>query len=181
MAGTILVAYGTKHGSTRGVADVVAETLNGHGIDVETLPADGVDSLAPYSGVVIGGALYTGRLHPAASRFLKRHRVALAQLPVAVFAMGPRTMEDHDVAASRAQLDKALSKIPELEPVAVAVFGGVLDPGALRFPFNRMPASDARDWAAIRAFATDLSVLFCCGKAASGARDPRSQLQQTPR
>ena len=181
MSETILVAYATKHGSTRDVADVVAETLNEHGFDVETLPAAGVESLAPYSGVVLGGASYTGHLHPDAARFVKRHRDALARLPVAVFALGPRTMEDHDVAASRAQLDKTLSKIPELEPVAVAVFGGVIDPDRLRFPFSRLPASDARDWAAIRAFATDLAVLFSCGKAASGARDPRSQLQQTPR
>lgn len=181
MSERILVTYGTKHGSTRDVADVVAETLNKHGLDVETLPTDRVETLAPYSGVVLGGALYTGRWHPDAVRFLKRHRDALEGLPLAVFAMGPRTMEDSDVAASRAQLDNSLSKVPELEPVAVAVFGGVIDPAKLRFPFNRMPAIDARDWAAIRAFAADLAVRFDCGKAASGARDHRSELQQTPR
>jgi hypothetical protein len=29
----------------------------------------------------------------------------------------------------------------------------VIDPAKLHFPFNRMPATDARDWEAIEAFA----------------------------
>ena len=28
-----------------------------------------------------------------------------------------------------------------------------MDPGKLRFPFDRMPATDARDWTAIRTWA----------------------------
>jgi menaquinone-dependent protoporphyrinogen oxidase len=39
MSDTILVAYATKHGSTREVAKAVAETLQERGLDVETLPA----------------------------------------------------------------------------------------------------------------------------------------------
>ena len=57
-------------------------------------------------------------------------------------------MADH-----RGQLDHALANFPELRLATVAIFGGVVDPGKLRFPFNRMPASDARDWTAIRTWA----------------------------
>ncbi len=181
MSGTILVAYGTKHGSTREVAQAVAETLQELGHDVETLPAARVDDLSPYAGVVVGGAIYMGSWHPDAMRFLEQHRKELAVLPVAVFGMGPRTMEEHDAEESRAQLGKALAKVPEVDPYAVAVFGGVVDPRTLRFPFSRLPASDARDWSAIRAWAVDVARAFDFGKAASGARDPRSELQQTPR
>jgi menaquinone-dependent protoporphyrinogen oxidase len=181
MSGTILVAYGTKHGSTREVAHAVAETLEEHGLDVDTLPAARVDDLSPYAGVVLGGAMYMGRWHPDAVRFLEQHRKALAVMPVAVFGMGPRTMEEHDAEESRAQLVKALEKVPEVDPYAVAVFGGVINPRSLRFPFNRLPASDARDWSAIRAWATDVAGTLDFGKAASDARDPRSELQQTPR
>ena len=181
MSGPILVAYATKHGSTREVADAISETLGERGLEVDTFPAAHVADVSNYGGVVIGGAIYMGRLHPDAVRFLEQHRGALAMVPVAVFGMGPRTMADHDAAESRAQLDKALAKVPEVDPHAVAVFGGVIDPHALRFPFNRLPASDARDWDAIRTWATDLAGTFDCGKAASGARDDRSELQQTPR
>jgi menaquinone-dependent protoporphyrinogen oxidase len=181
MSARILVAYGTKHGSTAAVARAVAETLQEHGLAVDTLPAGRADDLSPYSGVVIGGAIYMGRWHPDALGLLKRHRRALAAMPVAVFGMGPRTLEEHDVKAARGQLMKALAKVPEVDPAAVVVFGGVIDPQVLHFPFNRMPAGDARDWHAIRAWATEVAEEFAYGKAASEARDHRSELQQSPR
>ena len=59
---------------------------------------------------------------------------------------------------ARTQLDKALSKTRELEPRSVAVFGGVIDPSKLRFPLNRLPASDARAWDAIDAWVDELGV-----------------------
>jgi menaquinone-dependent protoporphyrinogen oxidase len=62
--------------------------------------------------------------------------------------------------SSREQLDHALAKASWLTPVAIEVFGGVIDPTKLRFPFNRMPASDARDWEAIRAWASNLATQF---------------------
>jgi menaquinone-dependent protoporphyrinogen oxidase len=86
-------------------------------------------------------------------RFLSKHRRKLSELPLAVFALGPTTAEPDDLAEARAQLDKALLKVREVEPSSVAVFGGVIDPARLRFPLNRMPASDARDWDAITAWA----------------------------
>ena len=181
MTGRILVTYGTKHGTTREVAETVAEALNGLGVDVTTRPAGEIDDLAPYTGVVIGGALYTGRWHRDAVRFLKTHRSALETMPVAVFAIGPRTAEEHDIEASSVQLDKALERFPGIRPRSVAVFGGVIDPDALRFPFSRMPASDARDWEAIRAWAVEIAATFGYGKAASIPRDHRSELQHAPR
>jgi menaquinone-dependent protoporphyrinogen oxidase len=181
MARSILVTYATKHGSTREVADSVAETLHEQGLEVETLPAAQVDDLSHHDGVVLGGSLYMGRWHPDALDFLKRNRAALATQAVAVFAMGPRTTEAKDVAASRAQLAAALAKIPAVDPFAVAVFGGVLDPRKLHFPLNRMQAIDARDWEAIRAWARELAETFGYGKPAPKPRDPRSELQQTPR
>jgi menaquinone-dependent protoporphyrinogen oxidase len=58
------------------------------------------------------------------------------------------------------QLDKALQKTPAVEPRAIAVFGGVIDPAKLRFPLNRMPASDARDWDAIEAWADEVGTVL---------------------
>ena len=180
MPKSILIAYATKHGSTREVADSLAAVLYALAFAVERLPAAQVADLSAYDGVVVGGSLYTGRWHPDALDFLKRHRGALAEIPVAVFALGPRTMEAKDVAGSRTQLDRALAKAGT-EPFAVAIFGGVLDPRKLRFPFNRMPASDARDWDAIHGWGEGIADTFRYGKPASMPRDPRSELQQTPR
>ena len=156
----VLVTYGTKNGSTLEVAEAIAMALRGGGCDVDVAPAADVRELDDYGAVVLGGALYIGRLHRDAAGFLKRHRHALQEMPLAVFAMGPKTMAPADVVASREQLDHALADVPELTPVAVAIFGGVVDPSKLRFPFNRMPASDARDWDAIGAWSREVSVLF---------------------
>jgi menaquinone-dependent protoporphyrinogen oxidase len=159
----IMVAYGTKKGSTGEVAGSIAGRLGERGLDVHLVPAAEADALDEYDGVVLGGALYMGRWHADARRFLKRHREMLTTLPLAVFAMGPLTMEEKDVEGSRKQLDHALAKVPEVEPVAVAIFGGVVDPEKLHFPFSHMPASDVRDWDAIRAWADEVAEKLAAG------------------
>ena len=158
MTKPVLVAYATKRGSTREVAEAIGAKLREYGLDVDVRTAEEPGTLAPYCAVVLGGALYMGRLHRDARRFLTSHRDALLQLPVAVFAMGPLTTSDDDVAGARKQLDAALGAVGELRPVSTAIFGGVVDPAKLRFPFNHMPAGDARDWAAIRAWAANLAL-----------------------
>ncbi len=162
MTGRMLVAYGTKHGSTLEVAEAIAATLRDCGHEVDVGPAAGVRALDDYGAVVLGGALYMGRYHPDAARFLKRHRRALETIPFAVFAMGPKTLAEAEVAASRRKLDHALATVPELTPAAVAIFGGVVDPGKLHFPFKRMAPSDARDWGAIAAWGREFAAL--CAK-----------------
>ena len=96
-------------------------------------------------------------MHQDAARFLAKHRLELAERPPAIFALGPKTADAQGLAESRAQLDKALAKVPEVEARSVAVFGGVVDPAKLRFPLSRLPASDARDWDAIDEWADDVA------------------------
>jgi menaquinone-dependent protoporphyrinogen oxidase len=160
MSEKMLVTYATKRGSTRDVAEAIAGQLRRLGRDVDLWPADVAGAVDTYSAVVLGGALYMGRWHPDARAFLKRHRKALAHRPVAVFALGPLTLEESDVTGSRKQLERALRKVPEVKPISVAIFGGVVDPDQLRFPFNRMPAGDARDWDAIAEWTTQVSAVI---------------------
>ncbi len=181
MSGPILVAYGTKHGSTREVAETIAETLEQHGLEVMLRSAARVADLTGFGGVVLGGAIYMGRWHPDAAHFLAQHRRALSALPVAVFSMGPKTMDAHDADESLVQLARSLDKVPDVQPFAVALFGGVIDPETLRFPLSRMPASDARDWTAIRAWASHVAATFDCGKPAAESRERRSELQRSHR
>lgn len=156
-ADRVLVAYATKHGSTREVADAIATTLKEQTLCVDLQAADECRALAGYGAVVLGGALYMGHWHKDARRFLVRHRDALTTTPFAVFAMGPKDLEPPSIASARQQLDIALKHAPEPGPIEIAIFGGVIDPTQLRFPFNRMPASDARDWDTIRQWAADLA------------------------
>ena len=155
----VLVAYASVYGSTREVAEKVAEVLSQRGIETIARSAEDVDSLAGVSAVVLGGSLYFFRLHKKARRFLSQHQRALKDLPFAVFGMGPTNNEEKEFADARGYLDKSLGKFRQLSPVAVALFGGKLDPEALKFPHTPMkslPASDIRDWDAITAWAESL-------------------------
>lgn len=150
---TVLVAYASKHGSTREVAERVADRLRDAGLEVELESAGRIAEVGGYDAVVLGAAIYMGRLHPEARSLLGR----LDGARVAVFAMGPQTLGDDEVASSRQQLDSSLAKAPGVEPFAVAIFGGVFDPRKLRFPLNRLPEFDARDWDAIDAWADEVA------------------------
>lgn len=153
----LLIAYASKHGSTQEVAEAIAERVGRGDLEVELRRAADVADVTPYDGVILGGSLYFGRWHEDAVRFLSRHRRELSDLPVAVFALGPKTAEPADLADSRAQLENALQKTPRVEPSSIAVFGGVIDPAELRFPLSRLPASDARDWSAIESWASEIA------------------------
>lgn len=160
MPGAILVAFASKHGSTEEVARELARRLARLGWAAEALPAHDVADVEAYDAVVLGSAIYLGHLHKDATSFLRRNRAGLRTLPVAVFAMGPRTAEPSDLDASRSQLRSALEGEPGLEPVTTVVFGGAFDPAQHRFPFNRLAASDVRDWDAIREWGDELPTVL---------------------
>lgn len=170
MPTSILVAYATRYGSTREVAEVIAGRLRESGLTADARSVEEVRSLDGYAGVVLGAPLYIGSLLKGAVEFLEQHRAALEHMPVAVFALGPisaaESMED-----ARTQLHAALAKAPWLSPVATELFVGKYDPAKLRF-FDRaiavLPASplhgvgphDERDWAAVGAWAEALPAAF---------------------
>jgi menaquinone-dependent protoporphyrinogen oxidase len=163
MSPSVLVAYASRYGSTQEVAEAVAATLRRCGLEVNLQPMREVRTLDGYGAVVLGTALYMFRLHKDARRFLSRHHEALAERPVAIFALGPINNVEKEWQGVREQLEKELAQFPWFAPVAREIFGGVFDPAKLRFPYNlvpalrRLPASDIRDWTAIRDWANNLA------------------------
>jgi menaquinone-dependent protoporphyrinogen oxidase len=177
----LLLAYATRNGSTRDVAEHIASMLRLDGYEVTCRPAAEIEDVEALDAVILGAPIYTGRWHRDACDFVKRHRDEIAHRAFAVFALGPRTLDLDDMNSARAQLDRALRKLAGPTPATIAVFGGVLDPKKLHFPFNRMRPSDARDWDDIDTWASRLPAALGCGKPAAGSRDPRSALPQAPR
>jgi menaquinone-dependent protoporphyrinogen oxidase len=166
MSDSILIAYATRYGSTQEVAERIAATLRGGGLAVDVQPVKQVRTLKGYRAVVVGAPLYIGSWLKDAQRFLTQNQAVLEKLPVAIFSLGP-TRANEGMVEVRASLDAQMSKYPWLKPVAVELFGGKYDPAKLRFPdtllnalpaspLHGAPASDIRDWDAIRAWANTL-------------------------
>ncbi|CAL9661324.1 hypothetical protein SUDANB105_07025 [Streptomyces sp. enrichment culture] len=141
MTERVLVAYGTTNGSTARIAETVADVLRTRGLTVETAPAGAVDDVTPYDAVVVGGALYAGRWHKDARRFVRRHRRALAERPLWLFSSGPL-----DASATERNIPpvpgvrRVMTRLDAQEHIT---FGGCLEEGARGF-VARMILRDGR-------------------------------------
>jgi len=156
---SILLAYATRFGSTQEVAETVAATLREAGLEVDLQPMQDVKSLECYDAVVLGAAIYNAKWNVVAHQFVSQYQDALAQLPVAIFTLGPLSASDAAKRNSRRQLDMELAKYPWLKPVALEIFAGKYDPSkpGMGFFDRFLPARDVRNWDAIRAWANELS------------------------
>jgi menaquinone-dependent protoporphyrinogen oxidase len=141
---TVLVAYGSKHGGTRGIAELVGQALNERGLQAEVRAADDVTSVGAYKAVIVGGALYAMRWHRSSRRFVKRHAYSLREVPVWMFSSGPL-----DVSAMERD-------IPPVRQVRVLMhrvgarghmtFGGRLEEDVKGYPASAMAKKHAGDW-----------------------------------
>ncbi|WP_184931963.1 flavodoxin domain-containing protein [Streptomyces nymphaeiformis] len=89
-----MVAYGSKHGATRGIADEIGRTLQADGFEAVVLPADVVSDVSGYDG-----ALYAGHWNGKARRCARRNADQLRHRPVWLFSSGPidSSAEQHDI------------------------------------------------------------------------------------
>jgi menaquinone-dependent protoporphyrinogen oxidase len=85
----VLVAYASRAGSTKGIAEFIGEKLREHDIQVDVLGVDSVKNVAGYDAFVIGSALYMYRWLKEARQFVEENRSALAARPVWIFSSGP--------------------------------------------------------------------------------------------
>ena len=164
MPATLLVTWATRFGSTEEVAHAIADDLlQQHLTVINAQPMTEVKDLDHYDAIVLGCALYMGRLHKDARRFLSSHRDALLRRPVAIFVLGPIHADAKEFTEAEKQMKKELAKFPWFLPVSRQFIGGRFDPEKLGFPFSvipalrKIPANDARDWSAIHAWATNLA------------------------
>jgi len=157
----ILVAYATHTGSTVGVAAAIGETLGARGFAVDVKPFKENPVLEGYQAVILGSAVIGATWLPEAVEFVKRNRLALNRVPVALFSV-----HIMNLGADEASRQKRLAYLdavrPLLKPAAEVWFAGVEPPGESRLArwayrvFKAGPEGDNRDWGRIRGWAQAL-------------------------
>jgi menaquinone-dependent protoporphyrinogen oxidase len=160
MAGEVLVAFGTRHESTRGIAAAVADVLRAAGIGVEFRPINAVADLGHVRAAVLGSVAYDDGWLPGAHDFLAEHERALAAIPTWLFASGPL---DQVPAGVKADLpDELVEVIGRIGPRDVALFAGSQQPHHLASGLRllsrlaRTNVGDHRDWVAIERWANGI-------------------------
>jgi hypothetical protein len=174
----VLVAYATKMGSTREVAEAIASVLLESGLEARAVAVREVTDLTAYDAVILGSALYAAHWQRDANRFVTRHLGALRALPVWLFTSGPL---DARLAAADLPITPNAAEITKrLIVQGHRTFGGRLDPD---FPglepqvLATHPVGDFRDWAVIRAWAASVAQALVAQALVAG-RDDRSPAAQ---
>ena len=158
-ADRVLVAFGSRHGSTAEIASWIGDELRTQGLSVDVFPTADVDDLAPYRAVVVGGSVYVGRWDADARRFARRHQRALRERPVWLFSSGPLDdSADHGDVALAPSAAGATRRVRAREHVT---FGGRLapdTPGAIARAMAKDHAGDWRNPDRVRAWAREIAV-----------------------
>jgi menaquinone-dependent protoporphyrinogen oxidase len=153
---TVLVAYASKHGSTQGIAERIAEQLRQLGKEAEARPVDAVENPGSYEAFVIGSAIYYGSWLKEATEWVRRNRAALAQHPVWLL-LGTEVQDAEQQPKEMAEFQQAI------RPREQRIFFGALDPSRLSFAERvmvkavRAPEGDFRDWQAIEVWAARIA------------------------
>lgn len=156
----VLIAYASRYGATREIAEAVGTVLRERGLAVDVRPAGEVGRLAGYRAVVLGSALYSGSWLEDAREFLESFQDELGRLPLWLFSSGPTAPGDPVEALGGWRYPEELrGLIAGLRPQDVALFAGKIDPDGLTLQdwlINRSIRGvngDFRNWARIEAWA----------------------------
>ena len=163
------MAYASKAGSTRGIAEFIAESLRRLGLQAESLSVDSVKDIGSYDAFVVGSAVYMFHWLGEAKEFVSRNREVLATKPVWLFSSGPTGAKPTDSKGRDLREVSGPSELEELRrwtnPRDHHVFFGAFYPerlsGATGWFARRVPkdqTGDFRDWGEIEVWATGIGV-----------------------
>jgi menaquinone-dependent protoporphyrinogen oxidase len=194
-----LIVYGTRFGATAGTSEVIAKVLRDEGVDVRVVNAkkEKVKDISEYDLVIVGSGMMIHRWTKEPEKFLEKFQKELTKKKVALFvSSGAQVLIEHDKKFEDFQFggktttitgDEAIGMTRKkyleekaakynLQPVAMAVFGGVYDYHHMRWwsgkamevakpqleaagiKENKPGVYDTRDWDAIRSWAKGLVV-----------------------
>ncbi len=164
---SVLVAYASKHGATRGIAERIAERLEAAGCRAEARPVAEAGELTDYDAFVVGSAVYMFHWMKAGAKFVRRNHSVLAARPVWLFSSGPVGTDTTDAEGRDVREVAGPKELPELTQAVSArdhrVFFGAIDHSKLgkglveRISAKWFPEGDFRDWREIDAWAAAIA------------------------
>lgn len=172
----ILVAYGSKRGTTAEIAEKIGQILRQKGLQVDVLDCGKVNDLTPYSKIILGSSIYIGLWHKKAVCFLKKNIKLLEKLHVWFFICGPTGPGNPIKQMDSYFYPKSLQPLIErIHPCGITCFGGKLVMKTLN-PFEKWiiknvkaPEGDFRDWQAVESWANTISENLDASKKQKGS------------
>ena len=173
----VLVAYASKAGSTKGIAEFIGEKLRERGVTADVQETRSIKRAEDYDAFVVGSAVYMFHWIKEAKQFVLKNRTLLASRPVWLFSSGPVGLQKTD-SKGRDLLDVTISGPKEIGELTEAakprdhrVFFGALYSdrvgGAMGLTYRlmrrskavreSMPDGDYRDWKDIEAWANGIA------------------------
>jgi len=171
----VLVAYASKTGFTKGIAEFVGEKLRRQGLQVDIMDVRGVKETAAYDAFVVGSAVYMYHWLKEAKEFIEKNEGPLSARPTWLFSSGPIGTKTTD-SEGRNLLETSVPK--EFEELKSSVnfrghrvFYGGLDGSKLtgfmslgykmamhsKAARESMQEGDFRDWNAIEAWTNEIA------------------------
>jgi menaquinone-dependent protoporphyrinogen oxidase len=83
----LLVGYATAHGSTKEIAERIAERLAAAGHDVDARAMADVEDADAYGACILGSAIHGGEWLPEGASFVRAHFATLTHRPVWLFSV----------------------------------------------------------------------------------------------
>lgn len=164
----ILIAYASNSGSTAEVAAAIGDALCKEGNTVETKWIRNVKAIDNYDAVIIGSPILYENWMPEAREFVKNNQNTLKNMPVSYFitCMAMSRKEEAGLQQAIEYSDKLIALVPQVKPLSVGRFGGVLDYSKIPFltsilvkvvmATHKVKEGDYRDWNAIRSWAKSI-------------------------
>ncbi len=164
MAIRVLVAYASKYGATKEIAERVGETLRQAGLEANVAPANRAGEVTGYDAVVLGSAVYAGQWLKEAATLLEANERHLSGRPVWLFSSGPTGKGDPVELMKGWRFPTAQQPVADrVRPRDIAFFHGEIDVKKLNFAERllvkgiKAPVGDFRDWDAITAWAAGIA------------------------
>ncbi|WP_067857597.1 flavodoxin domain-containing protein [Nocardia shimofusensis] len=162
----IAVLYATEQGSTRDIADFIAEDLAARGGEVEVSEVTHAPELSRFDAVVLGSAIHNMNFLPEAQSYIRAHDQELRDTELWLFGVGLGP-------ALRGPIGRRLGPVvpPEIArlrdlvaPRDYRTFAGVYEragvPLSARVRYRLLGGGkygDLRDWPSIRAWSDEIA------------------------